>query len=192
MIRPFGKYDGAPIRNKEHSKQVIEALGINTADNILVTTIDPRTIEFLRRYDLYGVRYMTVAQPSQYGLIAQEAIAYLRQHLPEHKLFRVEQSMKDRDANNLLLQGEFFWDCDAHAEQLTGMYTLLRGRSLKDINSTGQPITPWCERDWRFRRVLDVLRLYNLRNVVVELTLYNCGVGMYRDDYICWELRNQY
>jgi len=190
MNREIKQYDGRPIGSKEQSKRLVLDLGLNTVESRIVTELDTDTLTFLEKYPLYGVRYMEFGRPAQYALTGAEAAKFLEHHLPKEKEFRVEQSLMKYDARNMLVQGEFEWG--GNDTFLEGTYNVERGHSLKEINEIGRPLGQWEQYLSRFFRVKDILMLHRLVNVVVELTLYNCSVGMWGDDYIVWELRNKY
>ena len=43
-----------------------------------------------------------------------------------------------------------------------------------------------------FDHVREIMQVHALYDVVVEMTVYNCAVGLWQDDYVCWELRTNY
>jgi hypothetical protein len=189
-MRIIRKYECADIYNKEHSREIIQLLGMNTVDSILVTRVDAQVRKFLRRHGLVGIRFMEFGRQSQYGLKPGEAEEFLSANLPRFKIFRVEQSLKKYDSFFMEIQGEFIlsrFNCS-----IEGTFNCEPGHSLKEINRIGLPIGPIVERSAAIHKVKSILMLHGLYDVVAEMTLYRVPVGMYRDNYICWELRTRY
>jgi len=146
--------------------------------------------QFISKYWLFGVRFLVISAPSQYGLDQTAMLDFLDENIEEFERFKVDASMKKYDADNMIVQGEFMMS--EGDDYLTGVYNIEKDHSLKEINMIGKPLEGIAKHWWAFRRIKDIMMLHRLYDVVVELSLYNCKVGLWGDEYICWELRNIY
>ena len=182
------------IKNKEQSTATIKRLGLNRVEEKIFRGDQAKEIRLYLNetgFASYGIRDKDSRGGGgcfKYGVNSEDVM----QEAKRYSLCGICESLIDLDKENLVLQGEILVTEDAH---MIASLSTMKGRSNREAMKR-PPIkidVSLLRRSPKVQglnQVLDYVFKYRLFGVVVEFSLYDCPVGVNRENLIVWELRN--
>lgn len=181
------------IRNKSESDYIISKLGLNRMAEGIFT--QSSTEEDLRRfleentYEYYNIRDKTHAGGQfLYKLTADGVI----EHSKDYQRYSVYESLAEAD-EKLILQGEM--EIDKQFKMVASLSDIrhISNRSAMQTPEYHLQVDLAERREPHIRGLTEVINYiakHGLFDVVVEFSLFEIPVGIYKETIIIWELRN--
>lgn len=189
------------IKNKFQSKEFISIKNLNTiiTSQLFNTVYDLfNIVSFLSKTNHithYGIRENKPSGLFTYAVDRTDVIKTIAENYAG-KQFYICESMYFNDKDNMLIQGDFYLSEDFI---LSCGYSDVLGQSLResskkfpyqfnniDLKSNNQSN----KLNKNIQYIIDYLIINNLFNMIIELTLYNCKVGINKENILIWEVRN--
>lgn len=191
------------ITNKKQSNKKIKEKYLNTVvTSESINLMDSKVSEFSKirkflaknKYDKYGIMEMKPNGLFTYSISQSDIIDTIVANY-HNKNFIICESMYNYDKHNLLIHGDFYITKDFI---FTCGYSDIKGKSLiescKKFKYSFENIdlkeSNVFKGNKNINNIIDYIITNELFDTYVELTLYNCNVGIKKEPIIIWEIRN--
>lgn len=186
------------IKNKQQSKEFLLQNNLNTIiTSSTFNNVNDNLYEIVifllnNRLNYYSIRENKPSGLFIYGIEYSDVLNTVIKNY-KNKQFTICESMFLYDKDNMLIQGDFLLTKDFI---LSYGYSNIKNQSLREASQNFQYKNANIDLKQRHyvnsqvNKIIDYIVDNNLFDMVVELTLYDCNVGIKKENIIVWEVRN--